>query len=277
MSAAAIALAFSFLVVAKPPADAQALPSAVDLANGAIERGIAHLRRDEYADALREFLAARVLAPSPRATAQVGLAEQALGRFPEAERHLTEALATPDDRWVHGRHAALEASLKEVEARLGTLDVQGYPPGADVRVDGKVVGALPLLHPLRWPVGAASVEVSMSSRRSFSRAVDVKAGQLVALWAELEPSSVAAMAEPSRPTIAASPVLLAPPTATGHGDSGRLTTVSWVCAIAGAIAAGVGAALWASGHDRLGTGAVAGGAGAVIAGGFGFVLGNISD
>lgn len=260
------------VLLAKPAADAPVQPQSSDaLASAAIERGITHMRHDEYEDALREFLAARALSPSPRATAQMGLAEHALGRLPAAERHLTEALAAVDDRWVRARRRDLEASLSEVASRLGTLDIQGFPPGAEIRIEGQLVGALPLRRPLRWPRGSVTVDVSASGYQPFSKAVEVQPGQLVALWAELRD-----MRPPPPPAAAAS---APPPVATAIESRPRssgswltLRRVSWTSLIGGVLAAGVGSALWATGHDKLGPGLVAGGAGGVVAGGAGFIL-----
>lgn len=260
------------ILLAKSPADVPVPPvSSEALAGSAIERGIAHLRHDEYEDALREFLAARALFPTPRATAEIGLAEHALGRLPAAERHLTEALAAADDRWVRTRRRDLEASLKEIASRLGTLDIQGFPPGAEIRIDGQVVGALPLRRPLRWPLGNVTVEVTSPGFQPFSQAVAVQANQLVAVWAELRdlrPPAPAAVAT------SAPPVVLAPAENPASSEHPWLTSrrASWASLIGGVLAASVGSALWSAGHDKLGAGLLAGGAGASIAGGVGLFL-----
>src|SRR5437016_3179539 len=105
---------FAFVLATTSPArtgSSVAAPDPAGAADAAIDRGREHLRHDEYEDAFREFLEARRLFPTPRATAEVGLAEQALRRFADAERDLGDALAAADDAWVRRHRADLEASL----------------------------------------------------------------------------------------------------------------------------------------------------------------------
>ena len=251
-------------------------PTSELLASAAIDRGIGHMRHDEYEDALREFLAARALAPSPRATAEVGLAEHALGRLPAAERHLNEALSATDDRWVRSRRRDLEASLKEVASHLGTLDVQGFPPGGEIRIEGQLVGALPLRRPLRWPRGSVTVEVTAAGFQPFAKAVEVQPGQLVAMWAELRDLRVP---PPAAPPAEASPSQNGPVALPSSpvNPSRTLRWGSWSSVIGGVAAAGLGSILWATGHDKLGPGLVAAGAGGGAVGGVGLVLDSSSD
>src|SRR5262245_30382302 len=106
----------------------------------------------EYDQALREFLEAKEISPSPRTTAQIGIAEQALKHYVAAELHITEALQAVDDPWVRKNRAALERSLAAVQSNLGTLDVRGKPPGADVRLNSELVDTVPFRRPIRLPV-----------------------------------------------------------------------------------------------------------------------------
>src|SRR5436190_1826813 len=86
-------------------------------------------------EALEEFRCARLLAATPRALAQIALAEQALGRWADAEAHLAEALRATGDAWIATWHKHLDDSLAEVRRHLGRLQILGDPPGAEVRVD----------------------------------------------------------------------------------------------------------------------------------------------
>src|SRR3982751_2270792 len=71
-----------------------------DDAEPLIRRGIELRRAGRDAEALEQFRQANQLAPSPRAAAQIGLAEQALGRWLDADGHLRAALAAPSDPWI---------------------------------------------------------------------------------------------------------------------------------------------------------------------------------
>ncbi len=136
-----------------------------------LKRGV-QLRRDgKDAEALEVFRKAYSLRASPRAAAQVGLAEQALGRWIAAEAHLTEALRAPEDPWIKKNRAALEGALESVGRRLATLEVLGGPVGAEVLVEGTKVGELPLPRPLRVPAGVLRVEVRAPGHGGATRMV----------------------------------------------------------------------------------------------------------
>lgn len=263
------------LIVRAPVAFGAAPDSNTRQADAAIQRGIDHLRHDQYEDALREFLAAYRISPTPRAVAQIGLANQALGRLADAERRLMEALTSTEDRWIRTRRADLEASLSDIRSHLGSLDVQGYPAGAEIRIAGETVGALPLRRPLRWPIGTVTVEISASGYAPLSKVIEIQPGRPAALWADLVeirpdvPSSLMPRNTPDpAPLIDHTQVR----SREGHG-SRVLKPVSWACLVVGAAVAGTGTTLWAGkDHDRLGPALVAAGAGALVAGLFGLLL-----
>src|SRR5215831_5030123 len=92
---------------------AQVLPSGAgaapaDDAEGLILRGIElREKRDDQA-ALQLFRRALEIAATGRARAQVALAEQALGRWPDAEADLAAALERADEPWIAEKKALLE-------------------------------------------------------------------------------------------------------------------------------------------------------------------------
>ena len=88
------------------------------------------------------------------------MAEQALGLWVEAESHLAKALGHERDSWITKNRAVLESALATIRAHVGTLEIWGGPAGAEVLVDGNVVGRLPSV----GPVGFASEHVSMQVR-----------------------------------------------------------------------------------------------------------------
>src|SRR5262252_5115498 len=70
-----------------------------------IRQGIALRRAGEDARAYGYFKRAYEISKTPRTTAQLGLASQAVGKFSEAELLLSAALET-DDPWVQQNRAA---------------------------------------------------------------------------------------------------------------------------------------------------------------------------
>jgi hypothetical protein len=139
-----------------------------------IARGVA-LRRDGRDEAaLGVFRAAWESSRAPRALTQVAFAEQALGRWVDAEAHLIEALGTGRDPWVHAHLAILQAALGEIRQHVGRLDVVGSPTGAEVVIDGAVVGALPLPSTLHVATGSLTFTVRRQGYIPVTRTVQVE-------------------------------------------------------------------------------------------------------
>ncbi|HEY0708297.1 MAG TPA: PEGA domain-containing protein [Polyangia bacterium] len=95
---------------------------------------------------------------NPRTAAQLGLVEAQLGYFTASERHLTEALSTTRHPWVERIRGQLEKTLVNISERIGEIEVAGSPTGAQVVLNNKVVGILPM-RPVRLDEGAVQVVV----------------------------------------------------------------------------------------------------------------------
>ena len=79
------------------------------------------------------FERAAQIRKTPRAAAQMGLTEQALGLWVRAEEHIKEAVADMHDPWVRKNRATLDESLATIQERLATIEVWGErPTGAEV-------------------------------------------------------------------------------------------------------------------------------------------------
>lgn len=145
-------------------------------ADALLAEGVALRRQGRDFDALRAFEAAMQLQPSSRAQAQVGLAQQALGRWVDAERSLRAALASKNDPWVAHNARELTDALKRIEQHIGELYVVGEPEGAQVSVNDVRVGTLPMAEPVRVAGGDLVVTVSAPGYFDISRKVNVPSG-----------------------------------------------------------------------------------------------------
>jgi hypothetical protein len=114
-----------------------------------VTRGLEYRRAGRDSESLAEFQRALRMEKTARIQAQVALAEQALGLWVPAESHLIEALASGNDPWIRKNLAALTRALGVIQEHLGSLEVWGTPKGAEILVDGKPVGRLPLASPVR--------------------------------------------------------------------------------------------------------------------------------
>lgn len=207
-----------------------------------VNRGLDMRERGEDEAALHEFRHAQEMSPSPRTLAQIALAEQALGRWVQAELHLTEALRAATNKWIAANTKTLSRALEDIRSRLGSLDIRQGPPGAEVRLDGLLVGTLPLRAPLRAVAGTVALEVTAPGFFPVQRTVVVPANGMARENLELvrvadRPSVPDAVAttngipvEPSSPM----PLASGPETRSGSGWGWQKT--------AGVVALGLGGA-----------------------------------
>ncbi len=156
---------------------------AADVAGGgdeeaALRRGFELREKGSDEAALAEFQRAYDLKKGARARAQMALAEQALGRWIDAEAHLAEALQRTGDPWIVRNRTLLDQALGEIRQHIGSLELSGGTPGAEVRVNGRVAGKMPLGRPLRVEAGSVSLEVRSAGFLPVIRTINVPANGL---------------------------------------------------------------------------------------------------
>jgi hypothetical protein len=227
-----------------------------------IRRGITMRRAGSDTGALPLFKRAYVLSPTPRTAAQLGLVEMALGYQLDAQRHLTEALASPRDLWIRKHRDTLEQSLQAVNAAIGEIAILGDPSGADVSVNGVKVGQLPLSTPIRVGEGPSVIEVQSPGYVAQTLSVKVFGGRRDEVVVHLQRAEVAAASSPKTPpnvdSAGESPEYHESATAEPRGavrtgveprrdrdansrtPGGALRPLAWVTAVAAAGATGVG-------------------------------------
>ena len=127
--------------------------------------------------ALAEFQHAYALAPTPRAQAQIALAEQALGRWADANTDLDLALANTHDPWIVANRAILEAARASIRGHLATLEVSSNVASAQLRVNDGPPEMLP--RTLRVVQGTVVLDVEAEGFEPVQRKLEVSAGQLV--------------------------------------------------------------------------------------------------
>lgn len=208
-----------------------------------IDRGVDLRVQRKDAEALELFEASWKLKPSPRARAQMGLAEQALGRWIDAEKHLEEALADRSDAWIGRNRPMLDEGLRAVQTHLTWLQVESNVPGSVVSVNGTTVGTTPMKAPVRIVRASIVIEVSAPGHATTVLKRDATAEELVRESVDLAAERTAAAAAPKSTTAPATQAL---PVAPDRGAApGASRTWGW-------IAGGVGVA------GLIGTGVLAG-------------------
>ena len=204
--------------------------------------------------ALPYFQRAYQLARTPRTTGQLGLAELAAGYPVEAAEHLASALETPNDPSIVKFRQMLADALTMARAQIGELAIQGSPAGAEIVVNGRGAGVLPLSSTIKVPARNTEVVVRAPGHTERRELVPIAGGQRHELTVNLEkiaklaeqPSVIAATSSPPSPTPAAAPSASAvvehqSPDVDASGSS--LRTAAWVFGGGALVAAGAGLAL----------------------------------
>ena len=155
-----------------------------------IKHGIELRRNSQDREALAEFQRALAIRETPRVIAQIGLAEDALGLWLASEEHLAAALKKESDPWIARNRATLQEALGTVAGHLGSVEVWGEPPGAEVTIDGMAVGRLPFEAPARVTSGTCTLSVMADGYEGLTRGMVVKAGVLNREHVQLVPSSL---------------------------------------------------------------------------------------
>ncbi len=145
-----------------------------------LRRGVELRRAGKDDQALDKFRQAYKIRPTPRARAQVGLAEQALGQWIDAESDLLAALGSAaTDSWIAKNKPALSQALAAVEDHLGNVQILGAPRGATVKVDDREVGTLPMAEPAHVFAGEVMVAVSAPGHVEIRRKLNVSPRAMV--------------------------------------------------------------------------------------------------
>lgn len=218
---------------------AVARPAAADDAREAdklIRHGVDLRKAHDDEGAAREFQKAYDMVHTPRAAGQLGLAEQALGRWEDAERHVAEAMRAKDDAWAVKNHAALDDAMGTIQAHLGRVEVIGDPAGAEVSVNGRNVGKLPLPDAVRVSAGEVDIEVNLAGYTGTQRNVTIIGGQYQKVIIHLAKEVAAAPeARPVAPEAPAASPVRAPDAAPAEGPSATRLALKWTAAgLAGA-------------------------------------------
>ena len=140
-----------------------------------VAKGLELRRERRDAEALVLFQQAFSVAPESMILGQIALAEQALGRWPSAEKDLSSVLATHGS-WVDANRGALEKALAVIALHLSTLSVTSNVESAELWLDDQHLGNVSSA-PVRVAAGAHELSLHARDGRSVSRSVALVAGE----------------------------------------------------------------------------------------------------
>jgi hypothetical protein len=237
---------------ARAPFGGATARAAADTEDELVVRGVA-LRRDGDDQAAADiFRQAYERFHTPRAAGQLGLAEQALGRWEDAEAHLREALRAENDPWVKKNHATLGRDMITIKTHIARVEILGQPEGAEIIVNGRAAGRLPLPGPVSTSAGEVDVEGRAPGYQREVRRLSLIGGQyqhiVIRLQKEAVPGPAAVAVSPAAlvtpppavepPTV--TPSVVAPPPTEGQAASNPRRLAKWTALGLSGVGLGVG-------------------------------------
>src|ERR1700690_4037293 len=154
-------------------ADPQAKAQAQEL----LGQGTKLYEQGDVAGALEKFNAAYAAYASPKLMFNIGQANRELNRPVEAleafEKFLVSAADASPEMVADARK-----SVAQLQKKLGRIQIDCETAGAEVSVDGKNVGVVPLPEPIWAAPGLRQVTASHASATTSFEVVEVKAGSV---------------------------------------------------------------------------------------------------
>jgi hypothetical protein len=228
-----------------PPAAAQPSgdPSAqeVEEARKHFNEGVrlsASGKAGEVAQALDEFQKAYDLIPNWRILYNIGQTSRHVRDHARSLRAFTQYLAEGKDEIPKARRQEVDREIAALQPLVARLELAGSEDGAEVRVDDKPAGKMPLSEPLYVNAGKHTVRVSREGKRPFEKALDLVGGKTERVEILLEPLGDGGPA--TKPTATATSTAKPPPPPP-RGDYSTPATIAWIGAgVFAAGAAGIG-------------------------------------
>jgi hypothetical protein len=180
-------------------------------------------------DALRAFQRAAAIDPdSVRVQVHLATVYQALGNWLLADEYLSMALARQNHPYVNRHRQTLADAKRVIDSNIGRLEVDGEPAGAEVRLNGRLVGTLPLAAPIKTTIGSYQLEVRRDGHYSIQRPIVITGGGLARESIRLEPLPVGQVDRGASPPVGAMP---------DGVDDGGGAWLTWTLASAAGLAA----------------------------------------
>lgn len=152
------------------------------------DRGYLLAQQGSLEAAIAEFKQAYALSPHPSVLYNLGQAYAASGRAVEAVQTLRKYLEQADAKLDAERRAQAAAVVDYQGQRIGTLKLEVEPAGAEVTLDGELLGKAPLSAPVQLTAGPHGVTVAYAGYTPRSMRVEIVGKSNTNAQVRLEPS-----------------------------------------------------------------------------------------
>ena len=178
----------TLLVLSAKTAWAQPIPNtpSTTISRDALERGLALLRAQRWAEAIPHLEEAVRLGPTPQRQYNLALAYRGAGRMAAAVRAFEQYLAAPEEGASADRLAAVREECAVLLGLVARLRVTTLPPAATVFVDGN--RAVPVDGEIRVDPGTHALAFDAPGHALQRREVTLRAGEPLALEVTLRPA-----------------------------------------------------------------------------------------
>jgi hypothetical protein len=162
--------------------------NALSVARRHFNQGVALFSDGNVEAALLEFRASYQARRHPGVLYNIGVAERSLHRYAEAIASFRQYLAETDDsEGTMDVRAEAARAIDELLAVIARVSLTVSPPGADVFLDGRLVGRSPLAEAVLVAAGEREIEIRCDGYRTHRSVLEVRGRQQVEKVIELEP------------------------------------------------------------------------------------------
>jgi PEGA domain len=163
-----------------------------------LAEGLSLMDNGHAQEALAKFEAAYQIVPSPKVLFNMGLAHQALGNRVAAlecfEGFLGELPDAPEDARTYA-----ERQVQLLRADVSFVDISANAPGAEARIDERLVGLLPLKKAIVVQPGPHVVSIRQGGYEIFRQSIVAVAGKQMRVFAVAPPPASVQVQATSRP------------------------------------------------------------------------------
>jgi hypothetical protein len=160
-----------------------------------LHEGLDFNRQGEHAQALEKFKAAYAAYPSPKLWFNIGQVQLALDHPVEAIDAFEKFLASVPDAQPEDKRVA-KSTVAQLGKKLGRMQIKCETSGAEVAVDGKSIGRVPLPGPVWATLGSHQVTLTYEGSTPATETVEMRAGTTALVVIRLVPISPAAPVPP---------------------------------------------------------------------------------
>lgn len=177
-----IALAVAGFVLAAAEASAQT--PAVE-ARAAFQQGVQQYAEQHYAEALESFRHAYRVRPHPTVLVNIANCYMGLGQPQQAITTFERYLSDPSTSPTPAQRTEIENALATARRQLASVQVLVQPSGAEVYLDGDMIGTSPLSRPLQTGPGPHVLEARVGNGASLQHQIRLEPGGTLTVTLDL--------------------------------------------------------------------------------------------